>query len=104
MRDAYNDATIVEPKNPYNIPTYQWTIKRLDDLGIPPEYRDHVLFLRPMTAEEASELERVRKMLADARADCTEEKKKEIDEFSAFKALHSAEEIKALEKEFARVA
>ena len=47
-RDAHNVAT----ENTAAEPTYWQLVRDLDDYGIPPEYKAHVLFCRPLTPEE----------------------------------------------------
>ena len=52
-RDAHNVAT----ENTAAEPTYWQLVRDLDDYGIPPEYKAHVLFCRPLTPEEQAEIE-----------------------------------------------
>src|SRR5262249_16432722 len=58
-RDAHNVAT----ENTAAEPTYWQLVRDLEDYGIPPEYKAHVLFCRPLTPEEQAEIENWQAML-----------------------------------------
>ena len=108
MRDLHNMAT--DNQMAARIFTYLKLIEDCDELGIPREYKEHCLYVRPLTAEEISAAEAEQKKFeeimaredpeeaAAARAETREWlKSKEHEEFVA---KLNAE----LEEEFASVA
>lgn len=114
MRDLHNMAT--DNQAAAEIFTYLKLIEDCDELGIPQEYKEHCLYVRPFTAEEISAAEAKQKEFEEIMAREDEEnpeeaaaraktrewlKSKEHDEFVA---KLDAERIKKLEEEFASVA
>ena len=112
MRDLHNMATDNQTAVA-EIFNYLQLIEDCDELGIPQEYKDHCLYVRPLTTEEISAAEAKQKKFeeimrardpeeAAARAKTKEWlESKEHDEFVA---KLDAEQIEKLEKEFANVA
>ena len=115
MRDLHNMATDNQTAVA-EIFNYLQLIEDCDELGIPQEYKEHCLYVRPLTAEEISAAEAKQKEFEEIMARVDEEnpeeaaaraktrewlKSKEHDEFVA---KLDAERIKKLEEEFASVA
>ena len=114
MRDLHNMAT--DNQAAAEIFTYLKLIEDCDELGIPQEYKEHCLYVRPLTAEEISAAEAEQKEFEEIMAREDEKnpeeaatraktrewlKSKEHDEFVA---KLDTERIEKLEEEFASVA
>jgi hypothetical protein len=114
MRDLHNMAT--DNQMAAEIFTYFKLIEDCDELRIPQEYKEHCLYVRPLTAEEISAAEAKQKKFEEIMAGNDEEnpeeaaaraktrewlKSKEHDEFVA---KLDAEKIDKLEKEFTSLA